>query len=398
MTSNRRMTMVCFAVTVVAFITLQRHSLNVSSAISTQQGVTVKSYCASDTGQPLVYFSEVFDTRIPKYGRKDDQSMANEFNEYLMGRFDFKGNEYRPVGCPFFDTISNGETSKRDLENQMRQANKQVVDVNWGYTPNEVEIALSANATEHEANGPGRPRPTHTWCLSDTYQGTVYSTGPFATDQNWAQWYQGFNRFLKEKHSFPGHVECKVTTLSDARRLMNARTEGARAVGKRVVDTGWRYDPTIAAVQKAAPKDDDPEPAPQRPAAQTAPADIRQFATAEGSPALAYCQNDRVISGGFDCYCVRRQLYNYRMKHAQDDGPGVQPEPFANLFAKDKLDCNECIVDFKVKMWATSYAQSQRLQPKAAECVAQSFVTKLHAKPFPAHTKEIFNAAVAACK
>ena len=165
-------------------------------------------------------------------GLHDDQPVDNEFNEYLKGRFDFKGNETYPVGCPFFDSVSQGEASKRDLENQMRQANKQVVEVRWGFKPNEAEIALSsAPRTEREANGPPRPRPTHTWCLSDTYQGTVYATGPFDTDQNWAQWYQGFNRFLKEKYSFPGRVECKVTTLSDARRLMSARTEGARAAG-----------------------------------------------------------------------------------------------------------------------------------------------------------------------
>ena len=47
---------------------------------------------------------------------------------------------------------------------------------------------------------------------------------------------------------------------------MSARTEGARAAGRKVVDTGWRYDPTTAAISKPKPKDDDPEPA-QRPAA-----------------------------------------------------------------------------------------------------------------------------------
>ena len=190
----QRLALLGFALLILALIILERAPLNVSTAFA--QDAVLKSYCASDTGQPVVYFTEVFDTGLHKYGFHDDQPLGNEFNEYLRGRFDFKGNETHPVGCPFFDTGSQAEASKRNLQNQMRQASKQVIEVTWGFKPNEVEIALSAAArTEREASGPPRPRPTHTWCLSDTYQETIYFTGPFETDQNWAQWYQGFNSF-----------------------------------------------------------------------------------------------------------------------------------------------------------------------------------------------------------
>jgi hypothetical protein len=48
-------------------------------------------------------------------------------------------------------------------------------------------------------------------------------------------------------------------------------------------------------------------------------------------------------------------------------------------------------------MWAKSAAQSRGLQPNAAVCVAERFLTNLHAKPYPGRAKEIFNGAVTAC-
>jgi hypothetical protein len=48
-------------------------------------------------------------------------------------------------------------------------------------------------------------------------------------------------------------------------------------------------------------------------------------------------------------------------------------------------------------MWAKSAVQSRGLQPNAAVCVAERFLTNLHAKPYPGRAKEIFNGAVTAC-
>ena len=385
----QRIGVLCFALSIMTFVILERTSLSVQPAFA--QDTVLKSYCASDTGQPVVYFSEVFDTGLHKYGFHDDQPVDNEFNEYLKGRFDFKGNETYPVGCPFFDSVSQGEASKRDLENQMRQANKQVVEVTWGFKPNEAEIALSsAPRTEREANGPPRPRPTHTWCLSDTYQGTVYATGPFDTDQNWAQWYQGFNRFLKEKYSFPGRVECKVTTLSDARRLMSARTEGARAAGRKVVDTGWRYDPSTAAISKPKPKDDDPEPA-ERPAAPSASQDVRAAATKEIPDSQAYCQKDLAMSAFFICQYFSRCVYNYRIAHPGDT------QSIASLVAGEKLNLSECIDNMRVMYWVKDRAAAQKLSPQVTNCAVQNVITTLSKKPQLSRMKEFYNEAVAAC-
>ena len=85
------------------------------------------------------------------------------------------------------------------------------------------------------------------------------------------------------------------------------------------------------------------------------------------------------------------------MKHATEDGPGVGPEPLPALMAGNKLDCSSCISAY-VKTWARSAAQSRGLQPAAADCVSERFVSALHAKPYPNHITELFNGSIAACK
>jgi hypothetical protein len=207
-----------------------------------------------------------------------------------------------------------------------------------------------------------------------------------------------FNDFLRKRYGFEPQVDATCTplnTVREAERNLKARVGGVRANNHKAVETGWKYDPT-AKITRPAPRptpkeDDDREPAP-RPAPKTPSTDIRDFAQKEGSAALTLCQNDRIMSGAFDCYRVQRTVYNYRIAHAGD----AKPEPLGNLL--DKLDCNECIVDFRVKGWAQSAAQSRGLQPNAADCVVQRFLTDLHAKPYPARATQIFNGAITACK
>src|SRR5439155_23147478 len=98
----QRIAVLCFALSIITFVILERTSLSVQPAFA--QDTVLKSYCASDTGQPVVYFSEVFDTGLHKYGFNDDQPVDNEFNEYLKGRFDFNGNDPNPVRDQLFET------------------------------------------------------------------------------------------------------------------------------------------------------------------------------------------------------------------------------------------------------------------------------------------------------
>lgn len=212
-------------------------------------------------------------------------------------------------------------------------------------------------------------------------------------------WNDAFNDFLKKTYAAEGEAHCNtMNTVREAERLLRDRIAGIRANRRNAIETGWRYNANLV-VTRPAPRptkvDDDPEPvAPSRPPVKAPPANIRQFATAEVPAALAYCQNDRVIAGAFDCYCIQRTVYNYRMEHASEPGP---PEPLSSLFAKDKVNCSNCIGQF-VTAWATSHAQSQSLTRPVAECVAKRFETALRAKPYPSQVKQLFAAAIAACR
>lgn len=363
-------------------------------------GIT-KGYCASDLNGPIVYFSNIFDANLKARTQISTQPLAFAFRNYLVEEFDFKANSHYPARCSVFETLSQAEANKRQLVSQAQQARKQVVEVIWNPGPL-AEVPQGDGASV----GPSGETPTHTVCAVG-HDRTMYFSAVFDTAGPYPKpaWSDGFNEFLRNKYGFEAQVDASCTTMStvrEAEQLLKDRVGGVRARNNKAVETGWKFGSSSTASARPGPRprptpkdDDDPEPvAPLRPPAKAAPADIRQFATTEVPAALAYCQNDRMISGAFDCYCIQRAVYNYRMEHASEPGP---PEPLADLFAKDKLNCSNCIAQF-VTMWATSRAQSQSLTRPVAECVAKRFETALRAKPYPRHVKELFNGAIAACK
>ena len=193
-------------------------------------------YCATTPDQSPVYFSEVFSTGLNPNYAPDTTDIGNDFNEYLKGRFDFKSNANYAVACLLNNSMGQSQSDKRNYEAQMRQANKQVIEVEWGYTP---------GAGSMTTPRPGTARPIintdpvdHTFCFSDAYQQTVYFTGPQATPPpvTMYSWINGFTQFLKGEYSFQGRVYCNMSTAQLGQRLVKAHLDGARAAGKKVVD------------------------------------------------------------------------------------------------------------------------------------------------------------------
>ena len=361
------------------------------------QGVNhifTKAFCSSEQDKPVVYFSKIFDVDIT-VPTIDTQPLVNGFIIHLKEKYDYQTSNNYPVVCPLYKTLSEAEAARRKMQAQVQPTAKQIIEVDW--IPPAWAQPLQA------VGGPGffpqaPPMPTHTYCAVG-HESTMYFSAVFDTvgALGMKAWNDGFSEFLSKRYGFVPEVEATCTimnTVREAERNLSARVAGVRANNHKAVETGWKYDPT--GTYKPAPKptpkiDDDPEPAP-RPAAKTPAADARDFATKEAQAALTICQNDRVMSGAFDCYRIHRTVYNYRIAHAGE----VSPEPLVKLL--DKLDCSECIIDYQVKMWAKSAAQSRGLQLNAAECVAERFVTNVKAEPYPGHAKKLFDAALAACK
>ena len=368
------------------------------SALATHhanQGVT-KSYCASTLDQPVVYVSSIFDVKTPPGLAISAEPLNFAFRNYLVEEYDFKSSSNFPANCGLFVTLSQAEANKQQIIADAQRAKRQIVEVNWKPSPN-LQVAQDAG-NDTAVFSKDVPPPTHTFCAvgheSTMYFSAVFDTAGALVDPRWND---SFNDFLSKTYSAEGLVTCTImNTVREAERNLKARVGGVRANNHKAVETGWKYDPTHVASTRPRPKptpkpDDDPEPQQQRPAAKTPAADKRDFAAKEGSAALTLCQNDRVMSGAFDCYRMQRTVYTYRIEHAGD----VSPEPLVKLL--DKLDCSQCIIDYMVKMWAKSAAQSRGLQLNAADCAAERFLTNVKAEPYPSHAKKLFETTIAAC-
>jgi len=345
-------------------------------------------YCSANDGA-VVYFTPITDTGLRLRFYID--VIGREFIEYVKGRYDYNGGG---AACPSFGRMIDAETSKRKLEANARQAGKQVVETDWRYVVDpDYVLYYQQEGEDVIAVVEGMRKHTHTYCLSDSAQGTLYTTGPFETGQavNLSYWYRGFDQLLKQKYGFKGQVFCNIGSPQEDGRLMAARIAGARAAGKKVVDTGWKYDPNVVATNNPpSPKrDDDPEPV-QRPA----PNPSRQAsdeAMKEVPAAVAYCQKDPSMSAIFICDSFGRSVYNYRMAHLNET-----PEPLTAIVAK--LNCGECVDTVRVSSWVEKHAPADNLSPKATNCVTQNVIVSLQTTPQANRVMEFYKKAVVACK
>jgi hypothetical protein len=241
---------------------------------------------------------------------------------------------------------------------------------------------------------PPAPQADHGFCVAGPLAGPLYVSDVFdaVAPVSIGCWNMVFLRFLGGKYGYKGNIQCENGTLDESRRVLKAATDGARAAGRNIVETGWKS----AAAANSAPAarvDEDREPPRPAPGAASPTTDARKLAGKEAPAVLAYCQKDRLLSVVFDCLRVQHAVISYRAAH-----PAGTPEPLAALFTGDKLDCTQCMDNHKQAAWAKRQALAQRMKAPAAPCVSQQFVAKLKAKPYPNRVQEHFDAAVVACK
>ena len=163
---------------------------------ATTHQATLFGYCMSDPGSSPVYFSNVID--FGTNGMIDANPVQNEFNEYLRGRFEYKTNSPFGAQCPASAyTKQQGIAARRDYENQLRQNNKQIVEVDWTWV---IDPDLVATAGyQHRMPRPATQLPVdNSFCFSETSAGTVYVAGPVQTGSSvsMAMFNSGFSQFL----------------------------------------------------------------------------------------------------------------------------------------------------------------------------------------------------------
>jgi len=366
-----------------------------SAAPALAQGTpTAGGYCLSDPSASVVYFSEVFDTKLNPGVANDAYPIQREFFAHIKAKYGFTTNSNYPITCMLSNSAALSEANRAEFEGRMRQQQRQVVEVDWKYLPDPAAAAVSFSRTD--SRNPPPPRPAdHGFCVAGPFGGPLYKSDPFdaVPPVNIGQWGVAWLRFLGGKYGYKGTIQCENATLDGAGRILKAWGDGARAAGRSIVETGWKYD--VAANTAPAPRvDEDREPPRPTPgAAGAASTDARKLAGKEAPAVLAYCRKDRTLSVVFDCLRVQQAVIAYRIAHATD-----APAPLASLFTGDKLDCAQCMDSYRQAAWAKRQALAQRLKPPVATCVSKEFVARLTAKPFPNRVPEHYDAAVGACR
>lgn len=367
------------------------------------QAGTWHSVCSSEVGGS-VYVTPVFNTRLNVVAHMSMRPIEREFLQYLMGRFGSVGNAPFPANCARQPTAEAAATTMAGVRTQAQNAGRKLVPVEWRYDPDTALVSLSYDLSRQGEGRNVEPAAgtDHGYCLTSgiggpQYVSAAFSTGPGA---NLSLWLNAFDKFLRNRYGYTGNgvdvramnpVECNIGSATLVARLIRARSEGARAGGRKVVGTGWKPGDAAAAAVRPA-KDDDREPPPAKAPSPPPSADVRRFATDEGTAVLALCQNDRLIDGPFDCYAVQRAIYNYRIAHA-----GSPPEPLQELFMGEKVDCSSCLKSGFVATWAANRAMSNGFSSEKSECVGKQFEAGIKAHPFPHRARDLFEAAMKAC-
>lgn len=103
------------------------------------------------------------------------------------------------------------------------------------------------------------------------------------------------------------------------------------------------------------------------------------------------------MSQGYDCGCLQVKIYDYRVAHPTETLKGTPT--LASFFDGKEFECDKCINGNKAKYFARDQAKIAGLRTPAAEdCVAEKFVSLLHANPLPLRAKEEVDSAIRACR
>jgi hypothetical protein len=128
-----------FAVLLVAVLLLPvtcTQVLHAQTQASAPASGEMYVYCLSDRSAPVVYFSEVFtgkpDPPSSRMRQVSFTNIAKDFLVFLQQKYSYKSDSSYPTTC-VGRTSGSAEApgSKQKLEDQYKQANKQIVETGW---------------------------------------------------------------------------------------------------------------------------------------------------------------------------------------------------------------------------------------------------------------------------
>lgn len=375
------------------FLVLFFSSIGFASA----QTNTVWSWCLSDSEQP-VYVSRPFDSGMKKLPSFNGTSLGRQFAEYLRGRFDVKTT----ASCSTAGSTDQASVAARvqSYTADLRRQNKQVIELtDWNYIRDQVAIdaSLDPKGDPTYINVEGTLPQDRFYCVSDTYQNTVYYGEPVVVKDPSFNPSVGYYQMLQQKYGYKGQQTCLRASEPRAALMLKARLDGARAGGKKTVSTGWPI-PNSSTTAQTRPQDSDREPAQVPAANQPSPsAQVRDIIAKEVTPALQFCQTERALLVSYDCACMQLRISDYRKAHPDQTLKGTPP--LASFFDGKLIECEKCMTDARAKTEARNRAVSAGLKlPAQQDCVADKFVGLEHANPVPSLAASQLDSAIKACR
>jgi hypothetical protein len=378
-------------------------SVTISFIFLTNSATTKQStnfgYCMSDPGHSPVYFSNVID--FGTNGLIDTNAIQNEFDEYLRGRFETRTSGPFGAQCPTSGhNMQEATVQRRDYQNQLRQSNKQIVEVDWTWVVDPDLVAAAGQ--QHRMPRPGLQLPVdNSFCFSQSFAGTLYVAGPVQTGSSvsMANFNIGFTQYLKQVYSFQDKVNCNMGTRKTATRLVNAHIQGARAANKKVVETDWHFESNVTPVTQQ--QDEDREPTANRPSvlpqvSQTELQQARAEANRERPLTSEFCRKDPALSKVFSCANFSQAVFAYRVAHRADSGA---TEPVERLVEDAKFPCTGCIDGTQVLIWVRRRALEEKINPKSQQCIVSTLTKTLNSNTSQVrrHLEEFYKSAVSAC-
>ncbi|HEV8198243.1 MAG TPA: hypothetical protein VGP87_16485 [Gemmatimonadales bacterium] len=214
------------------------------------QKSTMTGFCFTDVSGATVYFSSLYDSGLNADVtlNYDGRASSREFLAYVKARYNYTSGSNYPSTCSYRASHDAAEVIRGGLMGRVQQENRKAVEVDWSATIDSAEVAASFGAPgpQHGPQG-GRPAPKseHAYCVSLANPGPQYVSAVFVPPQPVAvyQWVQGFGKYLTAKYQYKGEIYCNIENIEIAKRIIRAYSDGAKAAGRKVVDTAWKFGP-----------------------------------------------------------------------------------------------------------------------------------------------------------
>jgi len=226
------------------------------------------AYCYAGSGQPVTYFSEVFEAPALQGNPPPHMAVVNRQGEVNRSWISFLEKNHAPSelqfgNCPIAD-LHTTQTSKQQLQDKFKQENKQIVETSWKYTPDD-PAANAAPAPSSTAEG-----GYYVYCYSANLAGSaMYFSDVFAFNavvspndgrKVGAKVAGPFLAFLQKKYAikvdssfypaswngtnYPTQCSGSFTPLQAAREAKQQVEDNlTKNLHRQIVETGWTYTP-----------------------------------------------------------------------------------------------------------------------------------------------------------